>query len=65
MTSSITEQNYSKIYKKCCRTSIWGIIRCRINIRMIDQGFSEMNILVGTENDDFEKAIKSIYKAFN
>ena len=36
-----------------------------VNIRMIDQGSSEMNILIGTENDDFEKAIKSIYEAFN
>ena len=36
-----------------------------INIRMIDQGSSEMNILIGTENDNFENAIKSIYNAFN
>lgn len=36
-----------------------------VNIRMIDQGSSEMNILIGTENDYFEKAIDAIYKAFN
>ncbi len=35
-----------------------------INIRMIDQGSSEINILIGIENDHFEKAINSIYKAF-
>lgn len=35
-----------------------------INIRMIDQGSSEMNIIVGVRNSDFEKAIKAIYKAF-
>lgn len=35
-----------------------------VNIRMIDQGSSEMNIIVGVENKNFEKAIKSIYKAF-
>ena len=35
-----------------------------INIRMIDQGSSEINILIGIENDDFEKAINSIYGAF-
>ncbi|WP_066894420.1 aspartate kinase [Clostridium nigeriense] len=35
-----------------------------INIRMIDQGSSEINILIGIETDDFEKAINSIYKAF-
>lgn len=32
---------------------------------MIDQGSSEMNILVGIENDDFEKGIAAIYNAFN
>lgn len=35
-----------------------------INIRMIDQGSSEMNIIVGVENDDLERSIKAIYKAF-
>ncbi|WP_315068331.1 aspartate kinase [uncultured Clostridium sp.] len=37
----------------------------KVNIRMIDQGSSEMNILVGIENDDFEKGITAIYNAFN
>ncbi|MBR0597987.1 aspartate kinase [Sinanaerobacter chloroacetimidivorans] len=35
-----------------------------VNIRMIDQGSSEMNIIVGVENKDFENAIKAIYHAF-
>jgi len=35
-----------------------------VNIRMIDQGSSEMNIIVGVENQDFETAIRAIYKAF-
>ncbi|MDO4545435.1 MAG: aspartate kinase [Bacillota bacterium] len=35
-----------------------------VNIRMIDQGSSEMNIIVGVENKDFEEAIKAIYDAF-
>lgn len=35
-----------------------------VNIRMIDQGSSEMNIIVGVENKDFNKAIKAIYGAF-
>ncbi|HWQ80062.1 MAG TPA: aspartate kinase [Anaerovoracaceae bacterium] len=35
-----------------------------VNIRMIDQGSSEMNIIVGVENKDFEIAIRAIYKAF-
>lgn len=35
-----------------------------VNIRMIDQGSSEINILIGIENDDFEKGINAIYNAF-
>lgn len=35
-----------------------------INIRMIDQGSSEMNIIIGVNNKDFEHAIKVIYDAF-
>lgn len=36
----------------------------KVNIRMIDQGSSEMNIIVGVENKDFEKAIRAIYGVF-
>ena len=35
-----------------------------VNIRMIDQGSSEMNIIVGVENKDFETAIRAIYTEF-
>ena len=35
-----------------------------INIRMIDQGYGEMNIIVGVNSNDYEKAIKAIYKEF-
>lgn len=35
-----------------------------INIRMIDQGSSELNIIVGVENDDFERTVRTIYDAF-
>ena len=35
-----------------------------INIRMIDQGSSEINIIVGVANKDFEEAIRAIYNAF-
>jgi aspartate kinase len=35
-----------------------------VNIRMIDQGSSEMNIIVGVETKDFETAIRAIYGAF-
>ena len=35
-----------------------------INIRMIDQGSSELNIIVGVDESAFTRAIKSIYKEF-
>ncbi len=35
-----------------------------INIRTIDQGSSELNIIIGVKNEDFEKAMNAIYKAF-
>ena len=35
-----------------------------VNVRMIDQGSSEMNIIVGIENDDLNTAVKAIYHAF-
>ena len=36
----------------------------KVNVRMIDQGSSEMNIIIGVEGKDFEKAIRAIYAAF-
>ena len=38
--------------------------RASINIRMIDQGSSELNIIIGVSNNDFEDAINVIYHAF-
>ncbi len=35
-----------------------------INIKMIDQGSSELNIIVGVDNKDFEKAITTTYAYF-
>ena len=36
-----------------------------VNIRMIAQGSDEINIIVGVANEDFERAIRAIYKAFS
>ncbi|HEB30208.1 MAG TPA: aspartate kinase [Spirochaetes bacterium] len=36
----------------------------KINVRMIDQGSSEINIIVGVETDDFENAQRAIYQSF-
>lgn len=35
-----------------------------VNVRMIDQGSSELNIIVGVDAFDYEKAINAIYHAF-
>ncbi len=35
-----------------------------VNVRMIDQGSSEMNIIVGVENADYDTAVRAIYHAF-
>lgn len=35
-----------------------------VNVRMIDQGSSEQNIIIGVVNEDFETAIKAIYDIF-
>lgn len=35
-----------------------------VNIRVIDQGSSENNIIIGVEESDLEKAVQAIYHAF-
>ena len=35
-----------------------------VNIRMIDQGSSELNIIVGVNEDQFEDAVRAVYAAF-
>ena len=35
-----------------------------INIKMIDQGSSELNIIVGVEEKDFHMALRAIYTEF-
>ena len=35
-----------------------------VNVKMIDQGSSELNIIIGVENRDFETAIRAIYDIF-
>ena len=41
-----------------------ALAHARVNIKMIDQGSSEWNIIIGVKNDDFETAIKAIYDIF-
>ncbi len=35
-----------------------------INVKMIDQGSSEINIIVGVEEVDYDEAVTAIYHAF-
>ena len=46
----------SKIFK--------ALADANINIRMIDQGSSELNIIIGVEEKDYTNAIKAIYNKF-
>ena len=41
-----------------------ALATAQVNIRMIDQGSSEINIIIGVTTADFEKAMQAIYKAF-
>ena len=41
-----------------------ALAHARVNVKMIDQGSSEWNIIIGVKNDDFETAIKAIYDIF-
>ena len=41
-----------------------ALYKAGVNIRMIDQGSSELNIIVGVSCADFEKATRAIYNAF-
>ena len=35
-----------------------------VNIRMIDQGSSELNIIIGVNESDYEKALRAIFEEF-
>ena len=41
-----------------------ALAHARVNVKMIDQGSSELNIIIGVKDADFETAIKAIYGIF-
>ncbi len=41
-----------------------AIAKAEINIRMIDQGSSELNVILGVDEADYQKAIRAIYDEF-
>ena len=41
-----------------------ALSHANVNVKMIDQGSSELNIIIGVANNDFETAIRAIYDIF-
>ena len=41
-----------------------ALAHANINVKMIDQGSSELNVIIGVKNEDFEGAVKAIYDIF-
>ena len=41
-----------------------ALAHANVNVKMIDQGSSELNIIIGVADSDFETAIKAIYDIF-
>lgn len=41
-----------------------ALAHAHINVKMIDQGSSELNIIVGVRHDDFKDAIRALYEIF-
>ena len=41
-----------------------ALANANVNVRMIDQGSSELNIIVGVDIPEFEKAVRAIYNEF-
>lgn len=41
-----------------------ALARADINIRIIDQGSSELNIIVGVDDEEYEDALRAIYSEF-
>jgi aspartate kinase len=41
-----------------------ALAHANVNVKMIDQGSSELNIIIGVRNQDFDIAIKAIYDIF-
>ena len=41
-----------------------ALAHAHVNVKMIDQGSSELNIIIGVKDEDFEKALRAIYDIF-
>ncbi len=53
------------VYRKGVAARLFSALAdAEVNIRMIDQGSSEINIIVGVDESDYEKAVRALYRAF-
>jgi aspartate kinase len=41
-----------------------ALAHAKVNVKMIDQGSSELNIIIGVSDNDFETAVRAIYDIF-
>ena len=41
-----------------------ALAHAHINVKMIDQGSSELNIIIGVRHEDFKAAIRALYEIF-
>lgn len=41
-----------------------ALAHAHINVKMIDQGASELNVIIGVENEDFDSAVRALYDIF-
>ncbi len=41
-----------------------AIASAGVNVRMIDQGSSELNIIVGVDTEDYERTVRAVYREF-
>ena len=64
MTVNVAIANGMKSAKGTASRVFTVLAKNDINIRMIDQGSSELNIIVGVDDSDFEKAIRAVYSEF-
>ena len=53
------------VYRKGVAARLFSALAdADVNIRLIDQGSSEINIIVGVDESDYEKAVRALYEAF-
>ena len=41
-----------------------ALAHAKVNVKMIDQGSSELNVIVGVREEDFETSVKAVYDIF-